>query len=191
MNDSGRSLQARDQSLSGVIGAGPGLFWVTCSDSLVNPFDPARDRSGLVHSNPGNLALPTDISFLASLKMALETYNISEIIVCGHYGCRSIEAAASGSRSEILGDWLAPVRAIAGNYSDMQPATPEPRPFADVLTELNVIEQAKNVRRTSLMRDAWDSGRQIAIRGMIFDPIGRARVTERTQYHVGEVVDSD
>jgi carbonic anhydrase len=170
MSDRDLSLQAQDESLSGVIGTRPGRFWVACSDSHINLFDPARNPSGLVHSNPGNLALTSDISFLASLKMAIDTFSVAEIVVCGHYGCRSIEAAASGVRNEILGDWLTPLRSLAGRYSGLQTASDGPGPPADALAELNVVEQTINVSRTSVVRDAWAAGRQLTIVGMIFDP---------------------
>lgn len=171
VNNLDRSTDEKDRSSPSVIGHRPGRFWVGCSDSHVSFFELATNPSGLVHSNPGNLALPSDISFLASLKMAIETYGVSEIIVCGHYGCRSVEAAASGIREEIIGDWLKPVKALAGKYPGLPTAADEPRPIADKLAEMNVVEQTINVSQTSIVRDAWASGRQLTIVGMIFDPV--------------------
>jgi len=38
------------------------------------------------------------------------------------------------------------------------------------LAEQNVVLQVMNVSRTSIVRDAWASGKTISILGMIFEP---------------------
>lgn len=171
VNNLDHSLQEQNRSLSSVVGHQPGRFWVGCSDSPVSVFDLAMNPGTLVHSNPGNLALPTDMSLLASLKMAVDTYGVSEIIVCGHYGCRSVEAAASGIREEVLGDWLAPLKTLAGRNSGLRASSDGNRSIADALADLNVVEQTRNVSQTGIVRDAWANGRQLSIVGMIFDPV--------------------
>jgi len=165
-----RTSGVESGGFSGAVGIHPGRFWIGCSDSPAYLFELAKGQNALIHSNPGNLALPSDLSLLATLKMAIDLYNVSEIVICGHYGCRSVEAAASGIREEILGDWLNPVKALARRRSGMEASNDRSRPINVELAELNVVEQTVNVSRTSIVRDAWASGRQLTIVGMIFDP---------------------
>jgi carbonic anhydrase len=42
------------------------------------------------------------------------------------------------------------------------------RKAADRLCELNVLEQALNVCRTTVVKDAWARGQQVAVHGVIY-----------------------
>jgi carbonic anhydrase len=39
---------------------------------------------------------------------------------------------------------------------------------SDRLCELNVVEQVANVCHTSIVRDAWDRGQELAVHGWIY-----------------------
>lgn len=72
----------------------------------------------------------------------------------------------------MIGDWLHPLKALAGNQSGLQTAfSDETRTNSDALAELNVVQQSINVSRTSVMRDAWARGKQVTIQGVVFDPL--------------------
>lgn len=168
-NDRYHSTPAIDGE-AGLFEVRPSRLWVTCSDSPPGLFDLTRDRSALLHTNPGNLAMPSDMSFLASLKMAVDIYDVGEIVVCGHYGCGAIAAAASGTRRRIVGDWLFPLKALAGKRSGSVAGASGEGPTANTLAEMNVMQQMLNVSRTSVLREAWAAGRRITVSGIIFDP---------------------
>jgi len=161
-------LEANEQA-TGSIGARPKIYWVGCSDSPVAWTLPMVDRPVLFHSNFGNQIIPSDIGCLAGLEMAINVFGIDELVICGHYGCRAAETAASEHRGEVLGEWLRPIRAISDRAFGAF-GTKRKTPIADVLSELNVIEQAKNASCTTIVRSAWESGRHITISGMILDP---------------------
>ena len=169
-NDRDVSFHSQENRLGREPDAGVGRLWVGCSDSPVNPRGLESNPRGMIHTNLGNFALPSDMSFLASLKMAIDSFDALEIIVCGHYGCRAVEIAASGSRIEILGDWLAPLRSLHRDYARLHTVAGEPRSKADALVESNVLEQMKNASRTSIVRDASASRRKLTIRGIVLDP---------------------
>jgi carbonic anhydrase len=44
----------------------------------------------------------------------------------------------------------------------------DPADQADRLCELNVIEQVANVCQTSIVRDAWERGQEVAVHGWIY-----------------------
>ena len=169
-NELERTSGVKSRGISGVIGSHPGRFWIGCSDSPADLFELAKEQNALIHSNPGNLALPSDLSLLATLKMAIDLYNVSEIVICGHYGCRSVEAASEGIRNEIIGDWLSPLKTLAVKSPALRTASGGTHSTVDTLAEQNVVLQVMNVSRTSIVRDAWASGKSISILGMIFEP---------------------
>ena len=57
----------------------------------------------------------------------------------------------------------------------------------DRLCELNVIEQVRNVQQTSIVRDAWARGQDLAVHGWIYGlHDGRVRDLEVTATKEGE-----
>ncbi len=148
----------------------PDYLWVGCSDSRV----PANEIVGLdpgelfVHRNVANLAIPTDINFLSVLAFAVNVLQIKHVIVCGHYGCGGVRAALSDSRNGVIDHWLEPVREI---YRHQQSHIDAIRHVADqvnALCEFNVIAQVDGVSKTTIVRDAWARGQELAIHGWIY-----------------------
>src|SRR5690554_1865285 len=93
----------------------PEYLWIGCSDSRV----PANVITGLdpgevfVHRNVANLVHPSDLNLLSVLEYAIEVLEVRHVIVCGHYGCGGIRAAADGERHGVIDHWLQPVRETA------------------------------------------------------------------------------
>jgi len=148
----------------------PSFLWIGCADSRV----PANEIVGLdpgelfVHRNVANLAPPSDINFLSVLSFAVVTLKIRHVIVCGHYGCGGIRAALLDERNGIVDHWLAPVRATYRRHRARIDAIGGEADRVNALCELNVQDRVKDVAATTIMRDAWAKGQEIAIHGWIY-----------------------
>lgn len=148
----------------------PEYLWIGCSDSRV----PANVITGLepgevfVHRNVGNLVHRGDINLLSVLEYAVETLQVRNIIVCGHYGCGGVSAALDGHRHGIIDHWLQPIRDIADVAASElgQLETSEDR--LNRLCELSVGAQVGSLARTPIIRSAWQRGRELNIHGWIY-----------------------
>jgi len=63
--------------------------------------------------------------------------------------------------------WLAGIRSIARSNRDSLGVMPHEQ-AVDRLCELNVLEQAKHVARTTILEDAWERGQAIHIHSWIY-----------------------
>lgn len=147
----------------------PKYFWIGCSDSRV----PANQITGLppgevfVHRNVANVVQETDFNVLAGLQYAVDVLKVSNVIVCGHYGCGGVQAALENFRHGIIDNWLAPIRALTRAHKD-ELAALEDAAKLDRLCELNVLSQARHVARTTIVEDAWLRGQELAIHSWIY-----------------------
>ena len=148
----------------------PDYLWVGCADSRV----PANDIVGLdpgelfVHRNVANLAPPSDINFLSVLAFAVNALEVKHVIVCGHYGCGGIKAAFKDERNGIVDHWLEPVRASYRRHRQEINAIGGEAYRIDALCEFNVRDRVRDVANTTIVRDAWRKGQQLAIHGWIY-----------------------
>lgn len=147
----------------------PQHFWIGCSDSRV----PANQITGLqpgevfVHRNVANVVNPSDLNMLSALQFAVDVLKVRHIIVCGHYGCGGVRAAVADERVGIVDNWLCHVRESAlGHADELAELGFEAR--VDRMCELNVVEQAARVVRTTVVRDAWARGQEIDIHRWIY-----------------------
>jgi len=147
----------------------PRYFWIGCSDSRV----PANQITGLppgevfVHRNVANVVQENDFNVLAVLQYAVDVLKVSDVIVCGHYGCGGVKAALENFRHGIIDNWLAPIRALSRGHKD-ELASLENGAKLDRLCELNVLSQARHVARTTIIEDAWERGQKTAIHSWIY-----------------------
>jgi len=148
----------------------PGYLWIGCSDSRV----PANQIVGLppgelfVHRNVANLVVHTDLNCLTVMQFAVDVLKIEHIIVTGHYGCSGVRAALRGDRIGLSDNWLRHVQDVRGKHARLLAALPPGDAAADRLCELNVIEQVANVCQTTIARDAWERGQELAVHGWIY-----------------------
>ena len=148
----------------------PPYLWIGCSDSRV----PANQIVGLlpgqmfVHRNIANVVVHTDLNCLSTIQFAVEVLKVRDIIVCGHYGCGGVLAALRDDRLGLVDNWLRHVQDVRGKHrAELETLATEAERH-DRLCELNVIEQATNVSRTSIVRDAWARGQALAVHGWIY-----------------------
>jgi carbonic anhydrase len=148
----------------------PEYLWIGCSDSRV----PANEIVGLlpgeifVHRNVANVVVHTDLNCLSVLEFAVDLLKVRHVIVCGHYGCSGVRAALDGARLGLSENWLQHVQDVRSRHAPRIAQIPAVAAQADRLCELNVLEQAANVCRTTIVRDAWDRGQAVTIHGWIY-----------------------
>jgi carbonic anhydrase len=148
----------------------PQYLWIGCSDSRV----PANQIVGLapgelfVQRNVANLAVHTDLNFLSVLQFAVDVLGVRHAIVCGHYGCGGVGAAARGDRLGLIDNWLRHIQDVREKHAAMLAAIGDETKRIDRLCELNVIEQAWNVSQTTVVLDAWKRGQELTVHGWIY-----------------------
>lgn len=145
----------------------PRYLWIGCSDSRV----PANQIIGLppgevfVHRNVANLVVHTDLNCLSVLQYAVEVLRVEHVIVCGHYGCGGVAAACGRAPLGLIDNWLRHIQDVADRR---QAALAREEDMADRLCELNVLEQAHNVCRTTIVQDAWKRNQPLTINAWIY-----------------------
>jgi carbonic anhydrase len=148
----------------------PEYLWIGCSDSRV----PANEIVGVmpgqlfVHRNVANLVVHTDLNCLSVMQFAVEILKVRHIIVCGHYGCSGVQAALRGDRIGLSDNWLRHVQDVRDKHDTSLHDLADISLAAERLCELNVIEQVANVCQTTITRDAWERGQELAVHGWIY-----------------------
>jgi carbonic anhydrase len=149
----------------------PQYLWIGCSDSRV----PANEIVGLlpgelfVHRNIANVVVHTDLNCLSVMQFAVDILKIKHIIVCGHYGCSGVRAALRGDRIGLSDNWLRHVQDVRIKHATRLGGAPhDSHAQADLLCELNVIEQVANVCQTTVVREAWERGQELAVHGWVY-----------------------
>jgi len=147
----------------------PEILWIGCSDARV----PANQITGLlpgeifVHRNIANMVIHSDLNSLSVIQYAVEVLNVKHIIVCGHYECGGINAALDPKDHGLIDNWLRHIRDVI-RFNKEELALFEGEEYAMKLTELNVMEQVKNLAETTVVRKALNSDREITLHGWIY-----------------------
>lgn len=148
----------------------PSYLWIGCSDSRV----PATQITDLVpgemfvHRNVANVVAPGDPNLLAVVEFAVEALGVSDLIVCGHYGCGGVEAVLDGRAQGRVGSWLEAVERVRARHADELAALVVRRDRFDRLCEWNVAAQVENLCRSEPVLAAWRGGRMLAVHGWIY-----------------------
>ncbi|BDG09105.1 carbonate dehydratase [Anaeromyxobacter paludicola] len=149
----------------------PELLWIGCADSRLPPDQIVGRLPGeiFVHRNVGNVVVHTDLNCLSVLQYGIEVLKVKHVIVCGHYGCGGVGAAASPEPLGLIDNWLRHVRDVYMAHRAELEALPEGKPRLDRLCELNVAAQVANVCHTTIVQDAWRRGQPLTVHGWIYD----------------------
>ena len=148
----------------------PQFLWIGCSDSRV----PANEIVGLmpgevfVHRNIANVVVHTDLNCLSVIQFAVDVLKVQHIMVVGHYGCGGVRAALFDQRVGLADNWLHHVHDVRDKHAEALAAIGLDEGRLDRLCELNVIEQVANVCQTTIVRDAWDKGQELAVHGWVY-----------------------
>ncbi|MGH7515504.1 MAG: carbonate dehydratase [Gemmatimonadales bacterium] len=148
----------------------PHYLWIGCSDSRV----PANEIVGLlpgemfVHRNVANVVVHTDLNCLSVLQYAVDVLEVDHVMVVGHYGCGGVRAAWDERPLGLIDNWLRHVQDVAARHLDELQTLGEGPALYDRLCELNVVEQAVHVCRTTIVQDAWRRGRGLTVHAWVY-----------------------
>lgn len=148
----------------------PQYLWIGCADSRV----PANQIVGLlpgelfVHRNVANVVVHTDLNCLSVLQYAVEVLEVTDVIVCGHYGCGGVQAVLNNSKLGLIDNWLRHVQDVMNKHSATLATIGDESDRLNRLCELNVIEQVVNVCQTTIVQGAWARAQRLAVHGWIY-----------------------
>lgn len=152
-------------------GQKPPVLWIGCSDSRV----PANEITGtipgeiFVHRNIANMVIHTDMSMLSVLDYSVNVLGVTDLVVCGHYGCGGVLAALSNKPQGLVENWLRNIKDVYRLHQRELDSLKNKDKKADRLVELNVIEQVLHLTATSIVQNAWEKGKQLTVHGLVYD----------------------
>ena len=149
----------------------PKYMWIGCADSRV----PATQIVDLppgeifVHRNVANVVVHSDFNCLSVLEFAVEVLKVEHVIVVGHYGCGGVRAVMDNQEIGLADNWLGHVRDVQERHKRALDAIEDREKRYDRLCELNVLEQALNVCKSTVVRGAWKHKQEMTVHGWIYD----------------------
>ncbi len=149
----------------------PDFLWIGCSDSRV----PANEITGtqpgeiFVHRNVANLVVNNDVNLLAVLDFAVTQLKVKHVIICGHYGCGGISAAATKrDYKPVLNMWLRHIKDVYRLHQKELDSITDNDTRIDRLVELNVQEQIFNLAKTTIIQRAWKKEQRPDLHGWVY-----------------------
>ena len=152
-------------------GQQPRYLFIGCSDSRV----PASGITGtgpgemFVHRNIANLVVHTDMNLLSVLQYAVEVLGVQDILVCGHYGCGGVAAAANNKQYGLIDNWLVNIRDVVRLHETELLRMKDDEQRLRRLVELNVIEQVRNLAKTNIIQNAMRGDKPPRLHGLVYD----------------------
>ena len=149
----------------------PHFLFIGCSDARVPANVITQTHAGemFVHRNVANLVVPTDNNLLAVLEYAVEALGVSDVFVCGHFGCGGVKAAMASARLPLVDNWLNNIRTVQRLHAAELDAIADPEQRYRRLVELNVVEQVYNLSRTPVVEAAWARGTELRLHGWVYE----------------------
>ncbi|HET6527476.1 MAG TPA: carbonate dehydratase [Balneolaceae bacterium] len=151
-------------------GQSPEYLWIGCSDSRV----PANQLADLmpgemfVHRNIANVVVHSDLNSLSVIQYAVEVLKVKHVIVCGHYGCGGVKAALGEQDNGLIDNWLRHIKDVEHAHAEKLGGLSDQEKH-DLLCELNVKAQVKNVCATTFVQDRWKEHSNLTVHGLIYD----------------------
>jgi len=149
----------------------PDYLWIGCSDSRVpvNEMFDVLPGEIFVHRNIANQVIESDMNFLSVLEYAVDILKVKNIMVVGHYECGGVSAAINRRRETVVDYWVHNIVDIIDNIDQGLAAELDGQEMHDLICEMNVVQQVKNLRRTTIVKDARSRGEELNIHGWIYN----------------------
>ncbi len=152
-------------------GQSPGVLWIGCSDSRVpaNQITSTKPGEVFVHRNIANVCSHSDMNMLSVLDYAVNVLKVKHVIVAGHYGCGGVAAALSHKQFGLIDNWLRHIKDVYRLHSHELDRITDNETKVNRLVELNVMEQAYNLCKTTIIQNAWKERSDLEVHGWIID----------------------
>jgi carbonic anhydrase len=151
-------------------GQSPPVLWIGCADSRVPANQITNTAPGqiFVHRNIANMVIHSDMNMLSVLDYAVNVLKVKHVIVTGHYGCGGVIAAISNQQFGLIDNWLRHIKDVYRLHAAELEKIADIDERTDRLVELNVIENVRNLCKTSIVQNAWEKGQQVGVHGWVY-----------------------
>ncbi len=148
----------------------PKYLWIGCSDSRVpaNQIIDMAPGEVFVHRNVANVVVHTDLNCLSVIQYAIDVLRVEHILVVGHYGCAGVGAALTTRRVGLADNWIRHVKDVKHKHRGIIEAIDNDEVRHDRLCELNALEQMINVCESTVVREAWARGQELAVHAWVY-----------------------
>ena len=152
-------------------GQQPRYLFIGCSDSRVPSSGITGTKPGemFVHRNIANLVVAADLNLLSVLQYAVEVLGVQDVIVCGHYGCGGVAAAAGSKQYGLIDNWLVNIRDVVRLHDEELRGIQDETQRLRRLVELNVTEQVRNLAKTNIIQNALRGNNPPRLHGLVYD----------------------
>jgi carbonic anhydrase len=149
----------------------PEFLWIGCADSRVPADQVTGTQPGeiFVHRNVANLVIHTDMNMLSVLQYAVEVLKVKHILVVGHYNCGGVKAAMTNNDYGLINKWLRNIKEVYVKHQPELENIKDDHARFDRMVELNVVEQVKNLAKTTIVQKSWTVGDFPYIHGWVLD----------------------
>jgi carbonic anhydrase len=124
------------------------------------------------------------------MQYAIDMLRVKHIVVVGHYGCGGVTAALHQQRIGLADNWIRHVQDVHNTHRAWMDALDGDATRLNALCELNVLEQAASVCKSTVVQDAWARAQPLDVHGWVYGlhngllqdlaiTVGRAADTER------------
>jgi len=175
----------------------PEFLWIGCSDSRVPADRITGTQPGeiFVHRNVANLVVNTDVNLSAVLDYAVTVLKVKHVIVCGHYNCGGVKAAATKhDHKHVLNMWLRNIKDVIRLHRDELDSIKDEEERMNRLVELNVQEQVYNLAKTTIIQKAWSKEQRPDLHGWVYglkDGIIKPVFEMKAGSHIDELYEYD
>ena len=152
-------------------GQDPRYLMIGCSDSRVPISSMFNADPGeiFIHRNIANQVGITDMNLLSVLQYSVEVLKVERIFVVGHYRCGGVAAAVDCNNDGLIENWVSPIKDLYVQNMHKFDFINDKQNSLDKLSEVNTIEQVKNIFKTSIMHKALDMKQYPSVHALIFD----------------------
>lgn len=152
-------------------GQRPDFLWIGCSDSRVSPELITQTQPGgmFIHRNIANLVRHDDLNLMSVIQFAVDTLQVPNIIVCGHYGCGGLTATLNGGTEGAVDRWIDRAREVYRNHTAEIDGKDGDEARLNRFVEVNVRDQLVALAHVPTVEAAFARGQDLTLHGWVYD----------------------